>query len=103
MHLKLCGKEACDSCKYGTQKDTHNQCEDHPHYDRQPCEVKNMSEYAAGIDPLVHDDGSSGHTHTHHTSDRQVRTCQKDQSRNSQSQEHSGRSLLENVQHIIIS
>ena len=45
----------------------------------------------------MHDDGSSGHTHTNHTPDRKVRAGQEDKTRNAQGQEHSGRSLLQDI------
>src|SRR5699024_9391305 len=103
VHLELCSKESCDGSKDRTQKDTHNQCKDHSHYDRQSCKVKDMSEDTASIDTMMHNNGGSGHTHTNHTSDRQVCTGQEDQSCNTQSQEHSRRCLLEDVQYIVVS
>src|SRR5699024_9556938 len=57
VHLELCSEESCDGSKDRTQKDTHNQCKDHSHYDRQSCKVKDMSEDTSSIDTLMHDNG----------------------------------------------
>ena len=61
-----------------------------------------MSKYSARINSLVHNNGRRGHAHTNHTSDGKVGTRKQNQSRNAQSKEHSGRSLLQNVQNIVI-
>ncbi len=100
--LNFAVKQPAMVVKHGTQKNTHHQSKDILRRNGKSCKIKNMSEHRTGVDALVHDDGSGGHAHTHHTSDGQVRTCQEDQSRNAQSQEHSGRSLLEDVQHVIV-
>ena len=49
----------------------------------------------------MHDDGGSGHAHAHHTADGQVGTGQHDQTSHAQSQEHTGRGHLEDVQHVV--
>ena len=64
--------------------------------------VKHMSENGTGVDALVHYDGGCRHTHTNHTSDRKVGTCQEDQSGNTERQEHTRRCLLQDVQHVVV-
>ena len=59
-----------------------------------------MSENRTGIRSLVHDDRCRYHRHTYHTADGKIGSGQKDQSRNTQCQEHTGRCLLKNVQDI---
>ena len=81
-----------------TQND---QCQQNAGNRRQAGEVKDMTEHRAGVDALMHDDGCRRHAHTNHTADGQVGAGEQDQARNAQRQEHSGRSLLEDVQHIV--
>ena len=102
MHLKPCGKASCNGGKAGCKDDTHYQSQKYLGRCRQSREIKNMSEHGTGVDSLMHDNGSCYHAHTNHTSDGQVRTCKKDQARNAQGQEHSGRCLLQDIQHIVV-
>ena len=50
----------------------------------------------------MHDNRSGNHAHTNHTSDGQIRTGEKNQACNAQGQEHSGRCLLEDIQHVVV-
>lgn len=68
---------------------------------RQAGKVKDMTKYRAGVDALVHDDGGGRHAHTNHTADGQVGAGQQDQAGHAESQEHSGRGLLKDVQHVV--
>ena len=102
MHLELGGEETCDRCKDRTKDNTHYKCKDHSSYNRHSCKIKDMSENTACVDSLMHDDRCRRHTHTNHTADGKVGTCKKDQARNTKCQEHSRRSLLKDVQDVVI-
>ena len=102
MHLEFCGEAACNGGEAGAQRHADNQSQNYLCRCGQAGEIKYMAEHRTGVDALVHDDGGSGHAHADHTADGQVRTCKEDQSCHAQSQEHSGGSLLKDIQHVVV-
>ena len=101
MHLELGGEEAGDGGEDGAQHNADNQSDQHADDHGQGREIEGDAEHRAGVDALVHDDGGGGHAHADHTADGQVSAGQKDQTGNTQCQEHTGRSLLQDVQNIV--
>src|SRR5699024_7749325 len=102
VHFKFGCKKACDGCEERTQNHTRCQRKNHSSRNRYSCKVKNMSEHGTCIDTLMHNDGSCGHAHTNHTANGKIRTGQKDQSRNAEGKEHSRRSLLKDIQYVVV-
>ena len=102
MHLKPRGKASRNGGKAGGEDNAHHQRKQHLDRYRKPRKVENMSKHRACVDALVHDNRSGNHAHANHTSDGQVCTGQKDQARNAQRKEHSGRCLLKDIQHIVV-
>ena len=65
-------------------------------------EVESDAKHGTGVWTGVHDDGRRHHTHTDHTANRQVGTSLENQAGDAKRQEsYGGRSLLENVQHVL--
>ena len=103
MHLKLCGKEACDRRKERTKHDTYNQRQNDPSHQGHGRKVKDMTKHSSRIDSLMHNDGGRRHTHTNHTSNGKVRTSKQDQTRYAKCKEHTRRRLLQDIQYIVVS
>ncbi len=78
MHFKFSGEETCNRRKKCTQQDADHKGKDYPGANGQAGKIKNMPKDRARVNSLVHNNGSCGHSHTHHTANGKVRTGKKD-------------------------
>ena len=101
MHLNFAVKKPAMVVKMVHSTIQNHQSQKNAGHHRQAGKVKDMTKYRAGVDALVHDDGGGRHAHTNHTADGQVGAGQQDQAGHAESQEHSGRGLLKDVQHVV--